>query len=276
MTLPCDASRDIHPENRAGKYTTVLAREVVLEGDYEVGLSECVIPIPKNCLNFKQSMYILERVAVFESHLPSESTRTIERRSADQPMSYDTEFKLLQEIEIDATKITSISDFAVLESPKTSSGKDAFMLSVKDRRLRLSVAPNIRIAFDKKNAELARLLGFSLRSYEGSRNSDAPYMDFEAPAPFGGPGALFFVYIYCDLVEYSFVGDSMVPCLRTLPAAPDETKPTILRFENPHYVPVAQSRFSQVTIEIANDQGEEILFNKGLSLIKLHFRPKKR
>ena len=44
MTLPCDSSRSIFPENRVGKFTTQLAREVVLEGEYEVGLSEIVIP----------------------------------------------------------------------------------------------------------------------------------------------------------------------------------------------------------------------------------------
>ena len=41
-------------ENRIGNYPTVLAREVVLDGDYEVGLSECVIPVPKRSLNFTQ------------------------------------------------------------------------------------------------------------------------------------------------------------------------------------------------------------------------------
>jgi len=65
MTLPCDASRQIYPENRAGKYTTVLAREIVLDGEYEVGLSECVIPVPKSSLNFKQQMIINELGAGF-------------------------------------------------------------------------------------------------------------------------------------------------------------------------------------------------------------------
>ena len=77
-------------------------------------------------------------------------------------------------------------------------------------------------------------------------------------------------------MEYSYVVDTMVPCLRTLPVIPAENKVTVLRFENPHYVPVNMSRFSQVSIVIANDQGEEIKFAKGLSLFKLHFRPKKK
>ena len=117
------------------------------------------------------------------------------------------------------------------------------------------------------------LLGFRLVKYAGGRDD---YKDYVASQPFGGGGMLSCIYIYCDLVEYSYVGDTMVPCLRTLPVTPGENKTTVLRFENPHYVPVSLSRFSQVSIVIANDQGEEIKYPKGLFLVKLHFRPKKR
>ena len=81
--------------------------------------------------------------------------------------------------------------------------------------------------------------------------------------------------MYCDLVEYSFVGDSMVPCLRALPIIPGEERVNVLRFENPHYMPVSQTRFSTVTIEIADGSGDDLQFAKGLSMVKLHFRPKK-
>ena len=63
MTLPCDASRQAYQEKRIGKYTTVLAREVVLDGDYEVGLSECVIPVPRRSLNFTQPILYNEKGA---------------------------------------------------------------------------------------------------------------------------------------------------------------------------------------------------------------------
>ena len=58
MTLPCNASRDVFADNRVGKYTTVLAREIVLDAEYEVGLSECVIPVPRRSLNFKEPMIL--------------------------------------------------------------------------------------------------------------------------------------------------------------------------------------------------------------------------
>jgi len=245
MTLPCDASRQIYPENRAGKYTTVLAREIVLDGEYEVGLSECVIPVPKSSLNFKQQMIINELGAGFRF------------------------------VPVDAREMSSMTDLEYLDVPKTREGVAAFKLSVRERRVVLSVAAGCMILFREDNKDLANLLGFPLKTYIGGTEK-VPYNDYIAPNPFGGSGTLFFIYIYCDVVEYSFVGDSMVPCLRTLSVVSDETKSTVLRFENPHYTPVSQSRFSQISIEIANDQGEEIIFSKGLSLVKLHFRPKKK
>ena len=45
MTLPCDSSRSVFPDNNVGKFTTMLAREAMLDGKYEVGLSELVMPV---------------------------------------------------------------------------------------------------------------------------------------------------------------------------------------------------------------------------------------
>ena len=64
MTLPCSASGDIFADNRIGKYTTVLVRKNVLDTEYEVGLSECVIPVPRRSLNFKEPMILQERCLV--------------------------------------------------------------------------------------------------------------------------------------------------------------------------------------------------------------------
>ena len=71
------------------------------------------------------------------------------------------------------------------------------------------------------------------------------------------------------------MGDSMVQCLRALPIIPGEERVNVLRVENPHYMPVSQTRFSTVTIEIADGSGDDLQFAKGLLMVKLHFRRKK-
>ena len=79
------------------------------------------------------------------------------------------------------------------------------------------------------------LLGFGPGRKSGGKTR---FTEHVATKPFGAGGTLSLIYIYCDLVEYSFVGDSMVPRLRTLPVIPENDKITVLRFENPHYLPV--------------------------------------
>ena len=110
MTLPCDASRETYPDNKVGKYTTVLAREISLDGDFEVGLSECVIPQPQRSLNFKQSLLWAETGV----------------STAYQPY------------EIDASAISTLTDFPVdeLQLPQTSKGTDVFKFSVRECEIR--------------------------------------------------------------------------------------------------------------------------------------------
>jgi len=143
---------------------------------------------------------------------------------------------------------------------------------VTNKKATLIISPGCTLYIEEKSAlELARVFGFLVGIYSGGELGKS----YEAAFPFNSREKLFFVYVYCDLVEYSFVGDSMVPCLRALPIIPGEERVNVLRFENPHYMPVSQSRFSTVTIEIADGSGDDLQFAKGLSMVKLHFRPKK-
>ena len=51
---------EIYPDNRIGNYTTSLAREVVLDGEWEVGLAECVLPVPKLTHDFIEPILCAE------------------------------------------------------------------------------------------------------------------------------------------------------------------------------------------------------------------------
>ena len=96
--------------------------------------------------------------------------------------------------------------------------------------------------------------------------------EFTADRDYTGPNNMYIMYIYCNIVEYGIVGDT----LNCLPIVLIDDAPVVLRFENSHYVPVEKRIFSTIQVEIANDDGEEVRFNDGVSIIKLHFRPKKR
>ncbi len=270
MTLPSDSSADIFPDNRIGSFNTNLAREVVLERDYEIGLSECIIPNP--------------------------------RSQVKEPIIYKVSPGEFVKFDVDVGQLAALVDGedVDIKLPKVAnSAVEAFRFSAKDRKIVLHVAPFCTVKFTKENKSLAGILGFPLATLSGPTGEkaaefqkylmdttfdgvdavtvpDITYRGHQALHPFGAKSDLSFVYIYCDVAEYSAVGDTMVPCLRTIPVTPGSDKTIVLRFENPHYVPVSKSRFSTISILMCNDLGDEIRFNKGRSLVKLHFRPKKR
>ena len=80
-------------------------------------------------------------------------------------------------------------------------------------------------------------------------------------------------YVYCDICEHSVVGDEMAPILRSVPLVPH--RPTIIRFENIHYVTLTSNRLRTIEVEICSDLGKEIRFTEGVSYVKLHIRHKK-
>ena len=98
MTLPCDASRQAYPENRIGNYITVLAREVLLDGYYEVGLSECVIPVPKRSLKFTQPILY-------------------NKKGVTIGLGY---------FQVDASEIISLTDFQEIHLPRARKGENVF------------------------------------------------------------------------------------------------------------------------------------------------------
>ena len=171
MTLPCSASRDIFADNRIGKYTTVLAREVVLDAEYEVGLSECVIPVPRRSLNFKEPMILRERGLV--------------------PNGVEVQDS---QYEIDAAEITTLTDFQDkdLNIPKARDDKnEIFKFSVRGKSIVMTVGPCCTVTFNERNKQLARLLGFAPGDYVGFEMKSKEH---QATRPFGGSGNLFFCF----------------------------------------------------------------------------------
>ena len=81
------------------------------------------------------------------------------------------------------------------------------------------------------------------------------------------------LYVYSDVVDYTYLGEVMAPILRVIPfKSSKHSQQSHREFVNVHYVPVAKSYIHQVHISIKGDNGKDILFNSGKTLIKLHFR----
>ena len=85
------------------------------------------------------------------------------------------------------------------------------------------------------------------------------------------------LYVYSNVATFTNIGDTQAPILRILPFEPNQTLTNFhMEFRNLHYVPVAKSFIDQIHISIKGDNGEDVPFVTGKTMIKLHFRLKNR
>ena len=84
------------------------------------------------------------------------------------------------------------------------------------------------------------------------------------------------LYVYTDVVQPRVVGDSLVPLLRSVPIKGKPGDMVASRFTNIHYVPLQHKEFSTVEIDIRDDTGRPISFERGKLSMTLHFRQKPR
>ncbi len=149
-------------------------------------------------------------------------------------------------------------DLIKLKMPVNKAGKPIFKFNLNKQKNELQVFEGI-VKFS--SGPLSNLLGLRDNYYGVGK-----YI--------GNPSDTPIAYVYCDICEYSIVGDSMVPCLRVVPLN-RESKPTHVCFDNIYYIPVDGARFTSLEVVISSDLGDEFDFSEGTTYIILHVRPKK-
>ena len=83
------------------------------------------------------------------------------------------------------------------------------------------------------------------------------------------------LFIYSDIADFTFVGDTVTPILRVVPFNPvTELVHVHKEFKNLHYVPVSKCVIDQVYINIKTETWSKVPFVTVKTMIKLHFRRK--
>lgn len=85
------------------------------------------------------------------------------------------------------------------------------------------------------------------------------------------------MYIYCDVVEPQFIGNSMAPLMRIVNIDSTDYLYGVnkhVQFLTPHYVTVMKSSFESIEIDLRTNTGVKLPFQFGTSCVKLHFRKK--
>jgi len=239
ITLPSNSSMRYFPNNTLTKYTTKLHNQLQLEGKYEVALTEIIFP-------FNWLPTITGNIEIMNKNV--------------------TPNKIIV-VRLDQKRFQTIPDLfdSINTEIKSQSFTVEFNYNEKTNKVVLRNPNNEQVRFSK---HLNKIFGFNVfliqTSYEGN---------FAIPKNINDVNSL---YIYSDIIEYQYVGDTYAPLLRVIAVENNlhfgDNVDVI--YNSPHYVPLMRNLLDTIEIDIRNDSGDPIYFNGGKVMIKLHFRPK--
>ena len=254
VVLPSATSYD---KNSASDFRCPLARNITLDGEWEVGLSSFLYPPKSSFLDNLSVTFHIKRKVSHTFRIPSGYYKTIEM--------------LLLQIHIHAMlKLTDPDVGGTEMNPVPKPGKPGAawnkLALYYDKTLSKVVlkshgkVPITRVTF---SPVLDRILKFERPIENDTMGEIAEYGEV---APRLHEGAA--MYIYTSAIENQFVGDVMAPLLRVvMPTDRGEHD-----FDNVHYVPVLSKCFDSILINIRTETGESYPFFGGNCVVKLHFR----
>ena len=255
MTLPSNSSMEYHPENTVSQFTTVLAQPVDLTGDWEVALTEISIPSDWCNLASEHHYFMLN---AFRLELPDEWYPTIGAIlqkmvgliNEHHPEQEDVALFFLRKNVYD-------------ERSSYYANKASIVFDQATNIVRFWLPEDLNI---NMSPELANILGFDRgdlplhqRLHVGDRPAKLKYVAKTA-------------FVYCDLIEPVFVGDTKTQLLRTTNIGVAQHGIANNIYTSPIYVPLQKKHFSSVEVHIMTDTGEPVPFVSGRSVLVLHFR----
>ena len=243
VTLPSNASMDFYSNNRASNYTIRMPRTFYLEGKYEVALAEIQYPHTWPSMKLNAQYYVCHRPVGAEDY-----------RCTNIPLGY---YKTVQQLCGEVNR--RIAEREGRENVVV------FKYHEITRRVYIKTDDH-EVAFSEA---LGEMLGFRSRT-ENKWYLNLSVAEFKADLRHG----FYTLYVYCSLCEAQVVGDYYVPLLRTVAIQGQDGDLVMKTYTEPHYVPVNTSKFDTIEINIKDDTGQDVPFESGKVLCKLHFRQK--
>lgn len=244
ITLPCNASSNIYPENTISSYTTKLAKPVHLAGPFEVALTEIQYPHTWN---------------TFEQH--------------DGNFFIGKPGSVLKEYYVKSGFYSSINDLVRAINERIDNLKltsDGFKLRYDDVKRTVSVTESPALQF-VPGQKLSNILGLPAYIETSVDNHPAGrkrlYSDIKS--------GFYTLFVYTDIIQHQLVGDGFVQLLRSVEIGGKNNEIVTMQYTRPDYVPLCRQHFDSITISILTDQGVPVKFKYGKSIVRLHFRPRK-
>lgn len=285
ITLPSNSSMELFPNNTMTDFTVILKEPLRLDIQYEVALVELTYKhswslqvgrmIVRLTNEYSYDVFYLvyhdgENIKSFvnrlngevsEYYIKKEYNRRYDLFKANSSESIalpKSEYNNRDKESNVISEIINSEYFRLL--PRFSSDEHRFIMYIPGEK--------DEIWFD---GDITKILNLERRWYFSS--PDDKFLKsgvIDDPSP----NIIQSLFIYCDIIDYQFVGDSFVPLLRTVVVDNSYLKTAWVHYDNPHYLNVNKSEISSIKVQIRDDNGNKIRFENGKIIAKLHFRPK--
>ena len=83
------------------------------------------------------------------------------------------------------------------------------------------------------------------------------------------------IYVYCNIIENRIVGHTLAPLLATISTEGESGSIISKRYDKLQHQTVMKKDFSEIQINLRDDQGKSIRFHKERVIVTLHFRRQK-
>lgn len=240
LTLPSNSSMDTYPNNTLTSYRVKLHSAVNLDGPWEVGLTE--IQYPHTWFNISNDE------AYFNFKEDEESPN----------------FKVMLKNGFYATPKILVEYLEGVKSmlPRPVWDKVTFTLDDITQTVTVRVKGQARIDLSPL---LARVLGFADQQvFHRGIYTASEVVDVAK--------GFYSLYIYGSVVAPTMVGDTVAPLLRIVPIEGSAGQTITKIYNKIQYIPVQQKQFENIEIEIRDDAGNLVPFERGKVVVILHFR----
>ena len=228
------ASMDLCPENTLTRYVTSLPQRISLSGQWQCGLVE--IQYPHSWYNVRSDN------AWFA--IATDSGNNIDIGKIEVGY-YDRPERMIA---------------AINRTLKEASDKKNVTLSYSKitQKVTVDLDPGTILSMDMSN-----ILGFNNSLVTTAREADS-MVDMAQ--------GFYALYVHTNVVKPCVVGDSVVPLLRLVPLEGIHGDMVSKSFDNVQYVPVLHNEFGTVEVNIRDDAGRSVPFERGKVTITLHFQ----
>ena len=301
VSLSSARSKDIFPNNRTNSFKNHLAREIRLDGDWEVALtelhytssintSEVPAKIQFNIYRFDDLGKIKGQVIIkgggpyrvfsvpLEYNLPNYEDHLTDFEYPSPVKSFDSIVINIPVGSYSPTTLVDTFNALLLSEVKKLTPQQIYPIqdlidfrfdSVQNRFCSISPYPFLDVVYYKAD-DAARIFGLPALEDKGFR---IDYVSGKYIFPFSpSMRTANTLCFYSDVIEFDYVGDETAPLLRAIDISGESGDIIHNAIDKPFYKHVSRKVINTLGIEILSEKGKQIRFNSGEVSCILHFR----